>query len=161
MRIIYEEKCLCVWVCMYVHTHTHSLLHYRSFRSPHFIWVTVTIYTGWEEGGAAAAPARWRWRQRCRCRGGGATAPARWRRTDVDLYWNRSRIQSAEAVPIRVVRRHPTHYDSQLRGMCVCMWLSNAIYVIQGEAEAALPRVQIGYTRTRCSMPQSNSQWAY
>lgn len=82
---------------------------------------------------------------------------------DVDSYWNRSRIQSAEAVPIRMVRRYPTHYDSQLRGMCVCLWLSNAIYVIQGEAEAkaALPRVQIGYTRTRCCMPQSNSQWAY
>lgn len=28
---------------------------------------------------------------------------------DADSYWNRSRIQSAEAVPIRVVRRHPTH----------------------------------------------------
>lgn len=160
MRIIYEEKCLCVWVCMYVHTHTFTVT------LP--VFSVAAFYLGhcynlhWvREGGAAAAPARWRWRQRCRCRGGGATAPARWRRTDVDLYWNRSRIQSAEAVPIRVVRRHPTHYDSQLRGMCVCMWLSNAIYVIQGKAEAALPRVQIGYTRTRCSMPQSNSQWAY
>lgn len=40
---------------------------------------------------------------------------------DADSYWNRSRIQSAEAVPIRVVRRHPTHYDSQVRGMCVCV----------------------------------------
>lgn len=25
MRIIYEEKCLCVWVCMYVHTHTFTV----------------------------------------------------------------------------------------------------------------------------------------
>lgn len=57
---------------------------------------------------------------------------------DADSYWNRSRIQSAEAVPIRVVRRHPTHYDSQVRGVCVCsiLWLSNAIYVIQGAAAA-------------------------
>lgn len=61
---------------------------------------------------------------------------------DADSYWNRSRIQSAKAVPIRVVRRHPTHYDSQVRGMCVCkcvcsiLWLSNAIYVIQGAAAA-------------------------
>lgn len=50
--------------------HTHSLLHYRSFRSPHIIWVTVTIYTGGEGGGAG---------------------PTRGRRVCVNSYWIRNR----------------------------------------------------------------------
>lgn len=46
---------------------------------------------------------------------------------DADSYWNRSRIQSAEAVPIRVVRRHPTHYDSQVRGICECVCVQHFV----------------------------------
>lgn len=83
---------------------------------------------------------------------------------DADSYWNRSRIQSAEAVPIRVVRRHPTLYDSQIRGMCVSVCVQHFVTFKcnlcnsrrccsreqRAEADAALPRVQIGYIRTRC-----------
>lgn len=86
-------------------------------------------------------------------------------------------LSLSESVPIRAVRRHPTHTQRQLRCVCECLQhfvtfkcnLCNSRRSSTAPARdlpqsESLPRVRIDYTRCRCRclcMPQSNSPCAY